>query len=194
MQSFTAQEIRGNQFHLGPADIQRLQHCGHHWVCLSGDFLRTMDDDEQGPWLQVNIFSFAEIRVRYPYMQVQYDPKQHGQYDAGRILRIWWENGPKQQDQGAWHNTLAEAGAKCMNCRFFRTKVVTAESYLSQWLWYPYILWHLMPHLQRPNGSCLFWNRRRLPTARNTRPSLWLWWWGRRRGSMWVCKAIDILG
>ena len=39
--------------------------------------------------LSINIFSFAEIRVRYPYMQVQYDPKQHGQYDAGRILRVW---------------------------------------------------------------------------------------------------------
>ena len=53
------------------------------FVCLGISYVQwTMMNRDPDYRLSINIFSFAEIRVRYPYMQVQYDPKQHGQYDA----------------------------------------------------------------------------------------------------------------
>ena len=92
-----------------------------------------MDDHEQGPWLQVIICCFVLQRPLYVLspewwilivtLQVHYDPKQHGQQDARRILCIWWIYGPEQQDQGAWFKTLADAGAQYLNWRVVKQKL-----------------------------------------------------------------------
>lgn len=83
-------------------------------VCLGISYVQwsLMNKDSEYRWIKLK---WCEIVIMK--LQVQHDQKQHRQHDAGRILFIWWADGPQQQDQGAWPEALADAGSQCVNWR-----------------------------------------------------------------------------